>query len=187
MAHQSVINGWLRLSSTSIITDKTRDCISYTQGISLYAGNCRVTPLQKRRPTAMQKGFLRPLKAKKLLIYIVHEGSCVQYVPHVETWYCCVIHCSAFLHVGTPSTALFDIDLSRYESVLSSCAFFWVFRSTATDLYDHARSHTMVIFRFAVGPDRQGKIKRARFLLKEEIDRYTPTLWCVHTHPNCVN
>ena len=31
MVHQSVINGWRRLSTTSIIRDKTRDCISHIQ------------------------------------------------------------------------------------------------------------------------------------------------------------
>ena len=45
MVHQSVINRWLRLSSTSIITDKTWDCILHIQGISLWGDNGRVTPL----------------------------------------------------------------------------------------------------------------------------------------------
>ena len=61
---------------------------------------------------------------------------------------------------------LFDADLLRYDSVLSSCAFFWIFRSTSIDWYDHARPHTTIIFLFLAGPDRKGKIKRAQFQLK---------------------
>uniref|UniRef100_M4BGN9 RxLR effector candidate protein n=1 Tax=Hyaloperonospora arabidopsidis (strain Emoy2) TaxID=559515 RepID=M4BGN9_HYAAE len=57
MAHQSVINGSRRLSTSSIITDKTWDCISHIQGISLYGGSCRVTPLQKQyEKRGWQKG-----------------------------------------------------------------------------------------------------------------------------------
>ena len=44
--------------------------------------------------------------------------------------------------------------------------FVWVFRSTEIDLCDHAQTHTMIIFRFVVGPDRKGKIKRALFQSK---------------------
>ena len=36
----------LRLSTTSISTDKTWDCISHIQGVSLSGGNGHVTPLQ---------------------------------------------------------------------------------------------------------------------------------------------
>ena len=51
MVHQSVINGWLRLSTTSVITDKTWDCISHIQGTSsLFDGNERATPLHPTPP-----------------------------------------------------------------------------------------------------------------------------------------